>query len=206
MHESSGDTDRGAGADPPAQARGAQGPPVDAGGAGRSAAVCSATSRAERDLLIEHLHSIQDGFGHLSAAHLAALAQEMRLAQTEVYEVATFYHHFDIVKEGEPAPPAMTVRVCDGLSCEMAGAQELLAQLPALLGSDVRVIAAPCIGRCEQAPAAVVGQNPVPPRDCDDVSRSGRSQCRSGMSTAEPSSTTTPIAPQAATQLLNAMR
>ncbi len=114
------------------------------------------------DLLIEHLHRIQDRFGHLSSQHLAALAQEMRLAQTEVYEVASFYHHFDVVKEGEVAPPPLTVRVCDGLSCEMAGARELLARLPAILGREVRVIAAPCIGRCEQAPAAVVGQNPVP--------------------------------------------
>ena len=113
------------------------------------------------DLLIEHLHKIQDHFGNLAAAHLAALAQEMGLAQTEVYEVATFYHHFDVVKEGETAPAALTVRVCDGLSCEMAGAQDLLKKLPALLGKEVRVIAAPCIGRCEQAPAAVVGQNPV---------------------------------------------
>ena len=116
----------------------------------------------QSDLLIEHLHKIQDHFGHLSAAHLAALAQEMRLAQTEVYEVATFYHHFDVVKEGEAAPAPLTVRVCDGLSCELAGARDLLARLPALLGRAVRVIAAPCIGRCEQAPAAVVGQNPVP--------------------------------------------
>ena len=123
----------------------------------------------QADLLIEHLHKIQDQFGHLSAAHLAALAQEMRLSQTEVYEVATFYHHFDVVKEGEVAPSPLTVRVCDGLSCEMAGAQELLAKLPALLGRDVRVIPAPCIGRCEQAPAAVVGQNPVPDASCDLV-------------------------------------
>jgi formate dehydrogenase len=86
----------------------------------------------------------------------------MRLAQTEVYEVATFYHHFDVVKEGEAAPAALTVRVCAGLSCEMAGAQDLLARLPGILGREVRVLAAPCIGRCEQAPAAVVGQNPVP--------------------------------------------
>ncbi len=114
------------------------------------------------DLLIEHLHKLQDHFGHLSAAHLAALAQEMRMAQTEVYEVASFYHHFDIVKEGDTPPPALTVRVCDGLSCEMAGAQQLLQKLPAILGREVRVIPAPCIGRCEQAPAAVVGQNPVP--------------------------------------------
>ncbi|MEJ5990008.1 NAD(P)H-dependent oxidoreductase subunit E [Ramlibacter sp. PS3R-8] len=114
------------------------------------------------DLLIEHLHKLQDRFGHLSAAHLSALAQEMRLAQSEVYEVASFYHHFDIVKEGEEPPPALTVRVCDSLSCELAGAQQLLQKLPAILGRDVRVLAAPCIGRCEQAPAAVVGQNPVP--------------------------------------------
>ena len=116
----------------------------------------------QRDLLIEHLHKIQDRFGHLSAGHLAALAQEMRIPQTEAYEVATFYHHFDVVKEGETAPAALTVRVCDGLSCEMAGAKDLLAKLPAIFGETVRVIAAPCIGRCEQAPAAVVGQNPVP--------------------------------------------
>ncbi len=123
----------------------------------------------QRDLLIEHLHKIQDRFGCLSSAHMAALAQEMRLAQTEVYEVATFYHHFDVVKEGESAPAALTVRVCDGLSCELAGAQDLLARLPAILGRDVRVIPAPCIGRCEQAPAAVVGQNPVPHATVDAV-------------------------------------
>jgi formate dehydrogenase beta subunit len=122
-----------------------------------------------RDLLIEHLHRIQDRFHRLSAEHLAALAQEMSMAQTEVYEVASFYHHFDIVKEGPStgsgqaeSPPPLTVRVCDGLSCEMAGSQELLERLPALLGREVRVLHAPCIGRCEQAPAAVVGQNPVP--------------------------------------------
>ena len=124
-------------------------------------ALLGSTSR-QPDLLIEHLHRIQDRFGHLSAAHLAALAQEMRMPQTSVYEVATFYHHFDVVKEGQAAPATLTVRVCDGLSCEMAGARDLLAQLPPLLGREVRVIAAPCIGRCEQAPAVVVGQNPVP--------------------------------------------
>jgi formate dehydrogenase len=116
----------------------------------------------QRDLLIEHLHKLQDHYGHLSAPHLSALAEEMRLAQSEVYEVASFYHHFDIVKEGDEAPQALTVRVCDGLSCELAGAQQLLAKLPSLLGREVRVIPAPCIGRCEQAPAVVVGQNPVP--------------------------------------------
>jgi formate dehydrogenase beta subunit len=116
----------------------------------------------QRDLLIEHLHKIQDRFGHLSAAHLAALAEEMALSQTEVYEVASFYHHFDIVKEGETAPEALTVRVCDSLSCAMAGSEQLLEKLPAILGREVRVLHAPCVGRCEQAPVAIVGQNPVP--------------------------------------------
>ncbi|MGJ9416897.1 NAD(P)H-dependent oxidoreductase subunit E [Massilia sp. CMS3.1] len=116
----------------------------------------------QRDLLIEHLHKIQDHFGCLSSLHMAALAQEMRMAQTEVYEVATFYHHFDVVKEGQAAPAALTVRVCAGLSCEMAGARDLLDKLPALLGREVRVLEAPCIGRCEQAPAAVVGQHAIP--------------------------------------------
>jgi formate dehydrogenase len=114
-----------------------------------------------RDLLIEHLHRIQDRFGRLSTAHLAALAQEMRLSMTEVFEVATFYHHFDVVKEGESAPSALTVRVCDSIACELAGARELLAKLPGILGKDVRVIPAPCVGRCEAAPCAVVHQNPV---------------------------------------------
>src|SRR5918912_3555487 len=86
-----------------------------------------------RDLLIEQLHRLNDHFGCLPAAHLAALAQEMRLALTEVYEVATFYHHFEVVKEGEAAPPKLTVRVCDSIACELAGAQALLQKLPALL-------------------------------------------------------------------------
>ena len=122
-----------------------------------------------RDMLIEHLHRLQDHFGHLSARHLAALAREMGLAQTEVYEVATFYHHFNVVREGGAAPPALTVRVCDGLSCEMAGARDLLARLPAQLGPAVRVMAAPCIGRCEQAPAVAVGQRPLAPASCETV-------------------------------------
>jgi formate dehydrogenase beta subunit len=119
-------------------------------------------SPRRRDLLIEHLHKIQDRYGRLSAPHLVALAAEMKLAMTEVYEVATFYHHFDVVKEGDAAPPAITVRVCDSIACELAGSRELLAKLPAILGKDVRVLHAPCVGRCETAPAAVVGQNPVP--------------------------------------------
>ena len=117
------------------------------------------------DLLIEYLHLINDHYKQLSAPHLAALARLMGLAQTEVYEVATFYHHFDVAKENRdgtvPAPAALTVRVCDGLSCEMAGARQLLDRLPDLLGREVRVIAAPCVGRCEQAPVAVVHQKPL---------------------------------------------
>src|SRR5258708_7702548 len=110
-----------------------------------------------RDLLIEHLHLIQDRYGHLAAAHLAALAHEMKLAQTEVYEVATFYAHFDVVKEGEIPPPPVTVRVCDSLSCAMAGAEQLLGDLPAKLGPGVRVVRAPCMGACDRAPVAAVG-------------------------------------------------
>ncbi len=114
-----------------------------------------------RDLLIEYLHRIQDAFGHITAAHIVALAQEIKLAMTEVYEVATFYHHFDVVKEGEAAPPAVTVRVCETLSCAMAGSGELLRDLQRRLGSAVRVIPAPCIGRCDGAPAATVGRHAI---------------------------------------------
>jgi formate dehydrogenase len=115
----------------------------------------------QRDLLIEFLHRIQDAHGAISAAHIVALAQEMHLAMTEVYEVATFYHHFDVVKEGDAAPPPITVRVCETLSCKLAGADSLRAELAGLEGAGVRVIGAPCIGRCEHAPAAVVGRNPI---------------------------------------------
>ena len=122
-----------------------------------------------RDLLIEHLHRINDRYGYLSAAHLAALAQEMSLALTEVYEVATFYHHFEVVKEGEGATAALTVRVCDSIACELAGAQQLLKNLS--LGSQVRVVPAPCVGRCEVAPCVVVHQNPVGNATLDLVKR-----------------------------------
>ena len=115
-----------------------------------------------RDLLIEHLHKLNDAYRCLHDRHLVALAKEMTLPMAEVFEVATFYHHFEVVR-GDDAAPGLTVRVCDGLSCELAGAKQLLDKLPALLGGgDVRVIAAPCVGRCEQAPVAVVHQNPVP--------------------------------------------
>jgi NADH:ubiquinone oxidoreductase subunit F (NADH-binding)/NADH:ubiquinone oxidoreductase subunit E len=110
-----------------------------------------------RDLLIEHLHLLQDHYGCLHARHLAALAEAMKLALVEVYEVASFYAHFDIVLDGENPPPPLTVRVCDSLSCELAGAQKLLAELPAKLGSNVRVVRAPCMGGCHNAPVAAIG-------------------------------------------------
>src|SRR5574343_879526 len=114
-----------------------------------------------RDLLIEHLHKLNDAYRCLHDRHLVALAREMNIPMAEVYEVATFYHHFEVVR-GDAQAPGLTVRVCDGLSCELAGAQDLLKKLPAILGrEDVRVVAAPCVGRCEQAPVAVVHQNPV---------------------------------------------
>ncbi len=122
-----------------------------------------------RDLLIEHLHLIQDRYGHLSAAHLAALAEEMRLALTEVYEVATFYAHFDVVKEGETPPPAVTVRVCDSLSCALKGAERLFAELPNRLGPGVRVVRAPCMGACDHAPVCAVGHVQVVQADTGKV-------------------------------------
>jgi len=116
-----------------------------------------------RDLLIEHLHCIQDTYGQLAERHLVALAREMKIGMAEVFEVATFYHHFDVVRDAEAEVPVkLTVRVCESLSCELAGARDLLTRLPQVLGADVRVIAAPCVGRCEQAPAVVVGQNALP--------------------------------------------
>ena len=115
-----------------------------------------------RDLLIELLHVLNDAYRCLHDRHLVALAKEMNIPMAEVYEVATFYHHFEVVR-GDKQAAGITVRVCDGLSCELAGAQDLLARLPQILGNaDVRVIPAPCLGRCEQAPVAVVHQNPIP--------------------------------------------
>ncbi len=114
------------------------------------------------DLLIEFLHLVQDEYGQLSAAHLRALAEEMRMSMAEVYEVATFYAHFDVVKEGEVAPPALTIRVCDSLSCELAGAQALKAALEdGLDASEVRVLRAPCMGRCDTAPVLEIGHNHI---------------------------------------------
>ena len=115
-----------------------------------------------RDLLIEHLHLIQDHYGHLSVQHLNALADEMRMAQTEVYEVATFYAHFDVVKDGDVPPPALTIRVCDSLSCELAGAQALKSALEdGLDPTKVRVLRAPCMGRCDTAPVLEIGHNHI---------------------------------------------
>ncbi len=116
----------------------------------------------KRDLLIEFLHLIQDAYGHLSAAHLRALAEEMRLSMAEVYEVATFYAHFDVVKEGETPPPALTIRVCDSLSCELAGAQQLKSALEEGLDpTEVRVLRAPCMGRCDTAPTLELGHKHI---------------------------------------------
>ncbi len=129
-----------------------------------------------RDRLIEYLHALNDHFGHLRTDHMAALAEALRLAQAEVYEVASFYHHFEVVREGPDgaftAAPRLTVRVCDGLPCVLAGAEALLDKLPALLGAEVRVVRAPCVGRCEQAPAVVVHQFAVAQATPDRVVQS----------------------------------
>jgi len=122
-----------------------------------------------RDNLIECLHCIQDAHKHLSDRHLVALADILKLAPTEVFEVATFYHHFDVVRHNEVPPPSLTVRVCDSVSCSMTGAEELIEDLESRLGADVRVQRVPCVGRCEQAPVAVVGQRPIGNADIDVV-------------------------------------
>jgi len=115
-----------------------------------------------RDLLIEFLHLIQDKYGHLSAAHIRALAEELRTGQAEIYEVASFYAHFDVVREGETPPPALTIRVCDSLSCELAGAEQLKQALEdGLDASQVRVLRAPCMGRCDTAPVLELGHNHI---------------------------------------------
>jgi formate dehydrogenase beta subunit len=137
-----------------------KGRPLDAQAVAEIRALLGEAPR-RRDLLIEFLHRVQDRYGHISAAHILALAETLRLAPTEVYEVATFYHHFDVVTEGEAPPPALTVRICETLSCQMADADALRAACERAHWPGVRVIGAPCIGRCELAPAAVVGRNPV---------------------------------------------
>src|SRR3954465_11109332 len=114
-----------------------------------------------RDLLIEHLHLVQDKYHQISAAHLAALADEMKLAFAEVFETATFYAHFDVVKEGEPDVPPITIRVCDSITCAMMGAEPLLQELQQQAGPGIRVVRAPCVGFCDSAPVAEVGHRYV---------------------------------------------
>ena len=124
----------------------------------------------KRDRLIEYLHLIQDKYNCLSAAHMRALAEELRIGQAEVYEVATFYAHFDVVKEGEPVPPALTIRVCDSLSCELAGSAALQKALEdGLDANEVRVVRAPCMGRCDTAPVLEIGHNHIDHADLAKV-------------------------------------
>ena len=127
------------------------------------------TRAVERQYLIENLHLVQDAYGHISAAHLTALAKLMKLAQAEVYEVASFYHHFDVVKENEQAPAALTVRVCESIVCEMKGADDLIERLEKTLGTAVRVLRAPCMGACDQAPVASMGKRQFPHCTVDAV-------------------------------------
>lgn len=145
-----------------------KGRPVDASARTEITELLGSGSRAP-DMLIEHLHKIQDKYGHISARLLAALAAEMRLSQAEVYEVATFYHHFDVIKEGQTPPPPLTVRVCESVSCDMFGAHDLIDSLKSALGTSVRIQPVPCVGRCQHAPVAVVGQNPVDHATVDAV-------------------------------------
>jgi len=141
---------------------------IDADAAEAIAALPGARPR-RRDLLIEYLHLIQDRFGQISAAHLAALADDMRLSFAEAFEVATFYAHFDVVKEGAADIPPLTIRVCDSLACRMAGAETLLADLATRQGPALRVVRAPCMGLCDKAPAAAVGHAGVAPADAQSA-------------------------------------
>lgn len=151
--------------------RGPKGRPLDDAALSEVRALLGMRER-RRDLLIEFLHLIQDRYGCLSAPHLRALAEDMRLSQAEVYEVATFYDHFDVVKEGEAPPPPLTIRVCDSVSCMLAGAETLLGELEA--GADptaIRVMRAPCMGRCAGAPAARIGDREVDHATAQDLLR-----------------------------------
>src|ERR1700761_796535 len=141
--------------------RGPKGRPLDDRAVAEVRALLGNRPR-RRDLLIEFLHLIQDKYGCLSARHLRALAEEMRLSQAEVYEVASFYDHFDVVKEGEPEPAPLTIRVCDSVACMVAGAEKLFAGLSASVDpAAIRVMRAPCVGRCAGAPAARIGDREV---------------------------------------------
>ena len=134
------------------------------------------TEPTRRDHLIEYLHRIQDKYHHISAAHIVALAELMALSTTEIYEVASFYHHFDVVRNPAEAPPSLTVRVCDSVSCEMFGANALVDTLGQALGDQVRIQRVPCVGRCHAAPVAVVGSNPIDHADCAQVQEAIASQ------------------------------
>ncbi|MBC6414080.1 MAG: NAD(P)H-dependent oxidoreductase subunit E [Chromatiales bacterium] len=124
-----------------------------------------------RDLLLEYLHLIQDRYGHIAADHCVALAEEMKISTSEVYEVATFYHHFDLVDDNQTPPPPLTVRVCDSITCEMAGCEALIKTLQQKINpNEVRIQRVPCVGRCEQAPIAVVGTNPIEKATVDNIS------------------------------------
>ncbi len=152
-----------------------------------------------RDLLIEHLHLIQDKYHQISAAHLAALADEMKLSFAEVFETATFYAHFDVVKEGEADIPPLTIRVCNSLTCAMLGAEKLLQELQNSAGPGIRVVRAPCVGRCDTAPG---GRG----RSSLCRSRQRRERACGGEARRHPSricptiSTTTPMSRMAATR------
>ncbi|SVC09798.1 uncharacterized protein METZ01_LOCUS262652, partial [marine metagenome] len=122
-------------------------------------------------LLIEHLHLLQDHWGYLSTDHLAALAEEVGLSQSEVYEVATFYAHFDVVRDGEDPPPKITIRVCDSVTCAMLGADELRTRLESQSYGDVRIVRSPCMGRCDSAPTAQVARRYVDNANVSSIER-----------------------------------
>ena len=124
----------------------------------------------QRDLLIEYLHLIQDNYHCISENHIRALAHKLKLSTAEIFEVATFYHHFDVIKNGELSPPPLTVRVCNSLTCELSGSEKLIDELQSLHGDNVRIQEVPCVGRCQSAPVAVVGTNPVEEATRESVS------------------------------------
>jgi len=132
------------------------------------------------DLLIEYLHLIQDRFGHIHSRHVVALADFLKMAPVEVYEVATFYHHFDVIKDDQTPPPELTVRVCDSITCEMAGCDSLISKLESTTGADVRIQRVPCVGRCAAAPIAVVGKNPIENANTERIEKAiqaGETEC-----------------------------
>jgi formate dehydrogenase len=129
----------------------------------------------DRDMLIEHLHLIQDKYGCLAAEHLVALADEMRMAMTEIYEVATFYAHFDVITDESARPPPVTIRVCDSVTCEMMGSEALIDALAKDSGAEIRILRAPCMGACDKAPAVAIGHSQIAPATADAVLAAARS-------------------------------